>query len=288
VSPELTRSSAVMGSPLYMSPEQMRSSRNVDVRTDVWALGAILYELLTGVPPFSGETVGEVFAAVMTTEPRPVRHLRSEVPEQLEYVVKLALEKDLALRFANVGAFVIALREFATGESIALIERVQATLGRAGVMRSVAPPSVPQAQSVAPAGLTDPSWATPARVQRSSTAILLGMAALAGFIAVGALLHRLMSKPPASEPSAAALGAMTAAPGAANHATETALAPNPSVVPVASTESSSVGSASPRPSASARAPQRSKLEAPLAPSNPANAPAATEPKRKNPMSNDFK
>jgi serine/threonine protein kinase len=56
----LTNTTAVMGSPLYMSPEQLRSSRDVDVRTDVWALGVILYEMLAGQPPFQAETMPQL------------------------------------------------------------------------------------------------------------------------------------------------------------------------------------------------------------------------------------
>ena len=71
----LTKTSAWIGSPLYMSPEQLRSSKSVDERADLWAVGVILYELLTGELPFMGENLGELFAAILETEAPPVLSL---------------------------------------------------------------------------------------------------------------------------------------------------------------------------------------------------------------------
>ena len=68
----MTQTQAVMGSPRYMSPEQMRSSRAVDARTDVWAIGIILYELLSGEPPFSGESMTELCAQILQDTPAPL------------------------------------------------------------------------------------------------------------------------------------------------------------------------------------------------------------------------
>ncbi len=83
-----------MGSPLYMSPEQMQSSRSVDHLTDIWALGVVLYELLTGSVPFSGESIAEVAIKVATQPPPAIRAVRPDVPTGLEAAVFRCLEKD--------------------------------------------------------------------------------------------------------------------------------------------------------------------------------------------------
>src|SRR4030095_5909694 len=79
---QMTRTSAVMGSPLYMSPEQMRAARDVDARSDIWALGRIWHELLTGRVPFEAESMPELCARVLSDPPQPVRELRPDLTEQ--------------------------------------------------------------------------------------------------------------------------------------------------------------------------------------------------------------
>jgi len=113
----LTRSSTVMGSPLYMSPEQFRSSKKVDWRTDIWALGVILYELVCHDVPFMGETVGEVFEAALQTEPTSVRELRPDAPAELEEVIARCLRKKPEDRFTDVAELARALAPFGSGES---------------------------------------------------------------------------------------------------------------------------------------------------------------------------
>jgi serine/threonine-protein kinase len=105
----LTRTSSIMGSPLYMSPEQMRSTKNVDQRSDIWALGVILYELLTGRVPFEGESVPELCLKVVQDPLVPPKELRPEVSEGLSAVVCKCLEKDPAMRFTNVAELAAAL-----------------------------------------------------------------------------------------------------------------------------------------------------------------------------------
>lgn len=104
--PEKTQSvletSGVIGTPLYMSPEQALGKK-VDRRTDVWSLGAVYYEMLTGRAPFQGGSAVAVLEAIAREKITPVRQLRAGVPEEAEGIVGRALEKDPAARYATAG-----------------------------------------------------------------------------------------------------------------------------------------------------------------------------------------
>jgi chaperonin GroEL len=122
----LTRSTAVMGSPLYMSPEQLKSSRAVDHRTDIWALGAILFELITAVPPFGADSLPLLVAQILSEPPRALGDYRSDVPSDLEAVILRCLTRDPMLRPQSVSELVLALTPFAGARSQAMLEsRVQ-------------------------------------------------------------------------------------------------------------------------------------------------------------------
>jgi serine/threonine-protein kinase len=108
-----TQTSALLGTPLYMSPEQMRSSKDVNLQTDIWSLGVVLFELLTGTPPFIGDTLPEICVRIATEPPPPLRTVRADVPVRLEAVVSRCLERDRAMRFASAGELAAALVEFA-------------------------------------------------------------------------------------------------------------------------------------------------------------------------------
>jgi serine/threonine protein kinase len=133
-SPSLTRTSAMLGSPLYMSPEQMRSTRDVDTRTDIWALGTILHEALSGKPPFEGESIPQLSAQILLDEPARLDTLRSEVPKALADIVWRALRKDPADRFANVGELALALLPFAHRRAHTNFERIQRVLSASGLL----------------------------------------------------------------------------------------------------------------------------------------------------------
>src|SRR5690606_26073102 len=109
----MTKTTAVMGSPLYMSPEQMIASRDVDVRTDIWALGVILHELLAGGVPFNADTVPQLCALILQGSPPPLRNYRPDAPEALQNVILRCLEKDPVRRYGNIAEFAAALLPFA-------------------------------------------------------------------------------------------------------------------------------------------------------------------------------
>jgi len=108
----LTGAGQSLGSPWYMSPEQMLDASRVDERSDLWSLGVVLFEMLAGRRPFGGVTVPEVCAKVLT-EPAPsLSELRPELPPALEAIVARCLEKDPGDRYPDVASFGAALQEY--------------------------------------------------------------------------------------------------------------------------------------------------------------------------------
>ncbi|KAF0246219.1 MAG: serine/threonine protein [Planctomycetota bacterium] len=118
-STQLTVSGALMGTPSYMAPEQARGDRKaIGPATDVYGLGATLYEMLTLRPPFLGETMGEVIDKVQHQEPVPVRRLNPQVDRDLETIVQKAMEKEPARRYADAAAMAQDLDHWLAGEAI--------------------------------------------------------------------------------------------------------------------------------------------------------------------------
>lgn len=138
----LTADHHVIGSPHFMSPEQMRSSRDVDVRTDVWALGAVLYTLLTGHVPFDGSFLTEICSAILTGEMRGLRELRPDVPEGLEEVVGACLRLEPAERYASLAELARALTPFAPERTAEFGPRIERLLeATPPALLPLAPPS---------------------------------------------------------------------------------------------------------------------------------------------------
>jgi serine/threonine-protein kinase len=284
--PNLTRTNSALGTPLYMSPEQARSPRDVDHRTDLYSVGAILYELLSGRTPYISESgeYTEILFKIFTTEPEPIRSLRPDIPDSLAAVVQRALVRDPNMRFASASEMAEVLVPFADARSSQVIARLQGSRGRSLMppSPSMPPSAVPAAPVVEARAQTYPT-ADATRGSRAGTHVGVahdGLAqaaprrssiplalSFAGVLVLGAAAGVLVLRRPGAgplpvthEPSASA-----ATPSAS-----LALPPSASLEPLPSTQPSttalpSASQAASAPSSSSSAPGPAKLPPP--PSN---------------------
>jgi serine/threonine-protein kinase len=191
MAPNLTVTGGLLGSPLYMSPEQIRSAKLVDQRSDLWSMGVILHELVTGRPPFTAEQVPGVLAAIVADAPMSVRSVRPDLSHGLEAVVLRCLSKDTRARFASAAEVAQALAPLAAVEDRAMIRRIIGVSGGAGgsmppAERAGAAPSR-ELESPTSAAATAQGWVGTER-PRDSRVLRRTAFALAGALAVGGAL----------------------------------------------------------------------------------------------------
>jgi serine/threonine-protein kinase len=199
-----------LGSPLYMAPEQMRSSKDVDARADVWSLGVTLYHLVAGKTPFHAARIPEVCTRVFMEPPTPLATFRSDAPPGFEAVLLQCLEKDRDRRFPSVAALAAAIAPYAPARAVPYAERVAAVLGeRIAPSRptDVLPPeptvtAAAQATTAAVStgsALVSATQAAPPVPQRSRAGVIgAAVAALVVGAAMGAMLFGTRARPAAS------------------------------------------------------------------------------------------
>jgi serine/threonine-protein kinase len=197
----ITSSRAIIGSPTYMSPEQIQNVRKTDHRADIWSTGVILYELMSGVLPFRGETPGEIFVQIIEGQATPLSKLRPEVPAALSDIVARCLRRNVDERFENVVALAEALAPYAWYKHHESLARMRRSVGvrRPGVTPGTSSASVP------PAAMTGSAVKAPGHDGGPANKVLLALAAvvplvlipLAGILVVQrvGLAHRPPAEP---------------------------------------------------------------------------------------------
>jgi hypothetical protein len=180
----ITSTQAVMGSPVYMSPEQLVSAKNVDARSDIWSLGVVLYEALAGAPPFNAESMPQIVTRILHTPAPRLAEARPDLPPAVDVIVARCLAKEPEARFGDVAELAWALSPFVE-DGARSVERIARVLGRSEAAPvPAAPVLVPSMRPGADA------WGgTQAHIPRRSTGpwivgAVLGVCAIVGIAAV--------------------------------------------------------------------------------------------------------
>lgn len=224
---ELTRTQSTLGSPMYMSPEQIRDPRKVDVRTDVWSLGIVLYKLVSGRAPFEGQSANALSAAISADAPPPLL----EVPALLNGVILHCLEKTPARRMPSVTALARELSAFASERGREVAKQLVARAQNEDSISLSAPhgnisPALPLEETAGPSVL---EATVPERSRRSRT-LLIG-AVFASLLVAGAIFAWTKrgeeALPTRSADVAPIVTSATAPPAPSPSATEPEVTPAP-------------------------------------------------------------
>jgi serine/threonine protein kinase len=276
----LTRSLEIVGTPSYMAPEQLRASKDVDRRADIWSLGVVLYELLTQRLPFEAETLPQLCSMVFSESPVPPTAHRPELPQALSDAVMRCLARAPDGRFAEVTELVSALAPFAPEWApVRGVMEAPRSLASASARAVIVSSSGASAASDAAWSETElstvsrPRWKTPALVAA-------GVVALGGLV-VGAWRMGASGARPASEtspgPSSSQVAAAPSKEPPATSATSGASASPPPAPPAPASASVEPAMSRAAVSADAPAPVVSPAKKPVRPKPTSPAPAADKP-----------
>ena len=197
----LTNASTLMGTPMYMAPEQAKGETELDHWTDQWALACITYEMLAGRPPFVGDDTAALLYQVVHENPPPLAQFNADLPPSVDGIIRRALTKDQNERFPHVTAFAQAFEAAAAGKPIPADSAI-----RAG---APAPQPRPPGGLMVPPPNADPFAPAPPRRRSPKVVLLVGIAMTAG---AGVWLLRGRLPHPAPAPAAPAAAAVNPAP----------------------------------------------------------------------------
>jgi len=268
----------IMGSPHYMSPEQIRSTRDVDARADLWSLGIVLFELLTGTMPFTGTDVAPLIAQILHEPHLRLRALRPDAPEELERVVDACLAKDASARFATAADLARALRPFAPKHARGLVDRITDIARSSGGISLAPPDSVPPPALVSapvPVAAPEPPASTGNGRSRATYAIVAGVFLLAIAVAViGFALRTTTSDVPLARTSTSVIAPT-------NEVAPTGAARGASTPTVAGDVADAAPALAPRPGTAAATARTTAPRTPapviMPPAKPRAAPSAVAP-----------
>ncbi|WP_437960696.1 serine/threonine-protein kinase [Sorangium sp. So ce119] len=279
VDASITAPDVVMGSPLYMSPEQLESTKRADARADIWSLGVVLQELLTGRPPFEAESFMAMGAKIAAGAPARLRDRCPEAPEGLAAVVLRCLEKDPARRFQSIAELAQALGPYAPEGSRLSVDRITRVAAAGAAVADEAAAVADEAAAGPEVAAEDRAttahtWDAPTASRGRRGALVLGAAAA---LALGAALLASRRSPAVADGAPAA---SASAAGAAPTAPPPEVTPGPDLLrsaaplpPPAATATPTASS--PDAAASAGAPPRPS--AGPVPRTPSPSPAARPP-----------
>jgi eukaryotic-like serine/threonine-protein kinase len=201
-----TSTSALVGSPIYMAPEQLVRAKDAGATADMWSLGTVLYELLAGAPPFRAETFGALVSQIMEGEAVPIRRVRPDVPARLEAVIHRCLERDPKRRFLSVRELGMALAPFGSEAARASLTEIQyafadetskrvtsepdlsAALGAMmGLAKTAAAPSSWDLETARRRKISDRAAAQLTGIRRSRV-VFMGLAAAVLVLGIGAVV----------------------------------------------------------------------------------------------------
>jgi tRNA A-37 threonylcarbamoyl transferase component Bud32 len=243
----ITRTDAVMGSPGYMSPEQIRSAKHVDLRADIWGLGVVMYELLAGRPPFDGDNIATLSVQIVMETPERLDRVRAEVPVGLADVVARCMAKEPNERFSDMRELADSLLPFASPRAALLAGRIRRVGDKVSVHAATLLASTSAESRTAQGTAGTIAGGRDGSATRRLVLTALGAAALSGFV-IWTLLRR-PAQAPSSQALSAEVPATTSAPEPPKELPEATSAPKLEVAPAASANALNSADAPPEPSA---------------------------------------